>query len=275
MAIISICRGTKSGGNALADCMSQKTGYPTLGLEVIEQAAAQLGVAPEDLDEKLEDRPGLFDRSASLRRLYLAAIRAELARQVVEAEGDMIYHGLAGGLLLKAVPGVFCIRLIAPLDLRVQALRETERMDPDEAEAYIQEVDEARAQWVKTMYGEDILDPTLYDMIVNLETFSVSETCQIILAGVRQPEFKITPERLERIQDFRIASDVRLALLDDMGTQTLDLDAQTREGLVTVTGEAPMYSRTGDVGQRITEIASSVSGVKDVVLDLEWFDPYP
>jgi osmotically-inducible protein OsmY len=32
---------------------------------------------------------------------------------------------------------------------------------------------------------------------------------------------------------------------------------------------------TGEVGNRIAEIVSSVEGVKDVVLRIEWFDPYP
>lgn len=275
MAVISICRGTKSGGDALAACMAGELDLPTLGLEVIEQAAEQLGVSAGDLDEKLEDRPGLFDRSASLRRLYLGAIRAELARAVVEARGNLIYHGLAGGLLLKEIPGIFCVRLIAPLELRVQALREMEDMDVDEAEAFILEVDEARAQWVKTMYGEDIMDPSLYDLIVNLGTFSVPEACQIVTRAVGRPEFAVTERRLARMEDFRIAADAGLALMDDMGTQTLNLDTRAVDGVVTVTGEAPMYSRTGDVGKRITEIVTSVSGVKDVVLDLEWFDPYP
>jgi hypothetical protein len=32
---------------------------------------------------------------------------------------------------------------------------------------------------------------------------------------------------------------------------------------------------TGEVGNRITEIAASVPGVKEVRLAVEWFDPYP
>ena len=39
-------------------------------------------------------------------------------------------------------------------------------------------------------------------------------------------------------------------------------------------GEAPLLN-TGEVGNRIAEIARSVQGVKEVSLAIEWFDPYP
>jgi len=272
MAIISICRGTKSGGEALARCLADQFEYPLLGREVLQEAAAQLGVPANDLVEKMEDRPRFFDRSATLRRTYIAAVQATLAEAA--AGGNLVYHGLAGGFLLKDVPGVLCVRLIAPLEMRVRTLRESHGMDEDSAEAYIREVDEARARWVKGMYGVDILDPTNYDMVLNLGTFSIQEACKIVTVAANRPEFTLTETRLRDLQDFRIASQVRLALMDDMGTQTLDLTTRVKRGVVEVHGQAPILN-TGEVGNRVTEIARSIEGVKDVVLKIEWFDPYP
>ena len=272
MAIISICRGTRSGGEALARCLAEQFGYPILGREVLQEAAAQLGVPADDLVEKMEDRPRFFDRSATLRKTYIAAVQATLAEAA--AGGNLVYHGLAGGFLLKDVPGVICVRLIAPMEMRVQALREAHGMDEVSAVAYIQEVDDARARWVKGMYGVDILDPTNYDMVMNLGTFSIAEACKIITVAVNRPEFTVGEARLQQLEDFRVASQVRLGLLDDMGTQTLDLTARARRGVVEIHGQAPILN-TGEVGNRITEIVRSIDGVKEVVLKIEWFDPYP
>jgi hypothetical protein len=147
-------------------------------------------------------------------------------------------------------------------------------MDEESAEAYIQEVDEARARWVKNVYGEDNTDSNLYDMVLNLGSFSVPEACEVLFTAASRPEFEMTPERIEKLKDFDLECQVRLALLEDLGTQTLDLDATVTDGVAEVTGEAPLYS-TGDVAERITELARSVSGVKEVRLALEWFDPYP
>jgi hypothetical protein len=62
--------------------------------------------------------------------------------------------------------------------------------------------------------------------------------------------------------------------MDDMGTQTLDLTARARRGVVEIHGQAPILN-TGEVGNRITEIVGAIDGVKEVVLKIEWFDPYP
>ena len=272
MAIITICRGTNSGGKALAQCLAEELGYPLLGREVLQDAAAQLGVPAEDLAEKMEDRPWFFNRSMTLRKTYIAAVLATLAEHT--AGGDLIYHGLAGGFLLKGVPGVLCVRLIAPLEMRVQTLMASHDMDEASAEAYVRDVDEARARWVKTMYNADIMDSVNYDMVMNLGTFTIPEACAVVTAASNRPEFTVTERRLGELQDFRVASQVRLALMDDMGTQTLDLSTKAKRGVVEVSGQAPMLN-TGEVGNRITEIAKSVSGVKEVVLKIEWFDPYP
>jgi len=272
MAIISVCRGTKSGGKALAQCLADKLGYPLLGREVLQEAASQLGVSADDLVEKFEGPPTLFSRAATLRKTYIAAVQAALSDQMIS--GDLIYHGLAGGFLMRDVPGVLCARLIAPLEMRVQALMMEHGMREPEAEAYIKDVDESRARWVKTMYDAEILDPTHYDLVLNLGTFSIPEACSVITKASQRPEFEKTEQNLARFEDFRVTSHVRMALLDDMGTQTLDLSARAEKGIVEVTGQAPLLN-TGEVGNRITEIVRSVEGVQGVVLKIEWFDPYP
>lgn len=272
MAIIAICRGTKSGGDALAALIAERLGYPTLGREIVQEAAVDMGVPPEDLGEMMEGKPGILGRVSLLRKVYVTAVQTALANAVVE--GNLVYHGLAGGRLLEKAPGVLAVRLIAPLEIRLQALRESHGMDEDEGSSFIRDVDEARARWVKTLYGVDIQDPSLYDMVLNLEAFSLSEACEIVVATASRPEFRIEGERLSDLEDFRTGCRVRLALLEDLGTQSLDLDAEAHRGIVDVMGKAPLLN-TGEVGDRIAEIAGSVPGVEQVRLMIEWFDPYP
>ncbi len=124
----------------------------------------------------------------------MAAVRAALAEHA--RDGNLVYHGLAGGLLLRSLPGVLRVRLIAPLDFRIHALMETHGMDRHSAEAYIQDVDDARARWVKDVYGQDISDSNLYDMVLNLASFTIPEACQVVVAAASRPEFGMNPDRL-------------------------------------------------------------------------------
>ena len=272
MCVITIQRGTKSGGEAMAKCLAKHLDYPILGREVLQDAAAQLGVSAKDVGEKMEERPGRFGRTPLITKLHVAAVRAALAEHA--REGKLVYHGLAGGFLLRGLPGVLRVRLIAPVELRVRSLMESHGMDEASAEGFIQEVDDARSLWVKNVYGQDIYDSSRYDMVLNLGSFSVPEACEVVMAAASRPEFEMTPARMEELGDFRVACQVRLALLDCLGTQTLNLDATVSKGVAVVSGEAPMLN-TGEVGGRITEIAASVTGVKEVRLEIEWFDPYP
>lgn len=272
MSIITIQRGTKSGGEDLAKCLAGQLGYPLLGREVLQEAAAQLGVPAEDVGEKMEERPGRFGRTPLITKLYVAAVSATLAEHTLE--GNLVYHGLAGGFLLREIPGVLRIRLIAPVEYRVQALMDAHRMDEASAEAYVKDVDDARARWVRNVYGQENTDSSRYDMVLNLGSFSPTEACEVALTAAKRPEFEITPERLAKVKDFHATCQVRLALLEDLGTQTLELDVTVSGGLARVSGEAPVFN-TGEVGKRITEIAAAVPGVKEVRLAIEWFDPYP
>ncbi len=103
MSIITISRGSMSGGQALAECLAGALGSPCVGREIVVEAAAKVGVPEKILAEKLERGPGVWDRLTLPRRMYVAAVQEALAEHAVK--GDLVYHGYAGHLLLRGVPG--------------------------------------------------------------------------------------------------------------------------------------------------------------------------
>ena len=214
----------------------------------------------------------MWNRHSSERRLYIAAIQSALAEHV--AGGDLIYHGRAGQVLLAGLPGVLRVRLIAPIEVRVRALMESDGMDSTSAEQYIRHVDAVRARWVRMMYGEDIYDPVLYNMVINLKTLSVPAACAIVTKAAEQPDFAVTDEVKTKLMDFRLACRVKLALARARDTRALDLRIEGHGGGIDVFGAAPALS-SGKMGEQIVEIARSVEGVEEVRLKIEWFDPYP
>ncbi|NIN73197.1 MAG: hypothetical protein GTO46_14975 [Gemmatimonadetes bacterium] len=272
MAIITISRGTQSGGQALAECLADQLQYPLVAREIIRDAASELDVSEEELSRAMERAPRLWKRHASARRVYIATVQAALSEHIVG--GDLIYHGRAGQMLLAGLPAVLRLRLIAPLGTRVCALLESNEMAPSEAEEYIRHVDGARARWVKMMYGQDIEDPQLYDMVINLETLSVPAACNIVARAVRQPDFAVTPEVKAKLMDFRMACRVKAALATARETRALDLQIEGDGGVIEVSGSAPAL-KSGRMGEEIVEVARSVPGVEEVRLKVEWFDPYP
>jgi cytidylate kinase len=272
MAIVSVCRGTKSGGQAFAECLADRLGYPIVGREILQAAAADLEVSEAELTRQFERAPRLWDRQAAARRVYIVGVQAALAEHV--AGGRLVYHGLAGQVLLRGLPTVLRTRLVAPLAGRVRTLMEHEGMTRDAAERHIREVDAVRARWVKMMYGEHIEDPALYDVVINLATMTIDAACALTEATLAQSEFAETDEARTALENFRLACRVKRALVTAVDTRGLPLEAAAHDGVVEVSGSAPLLS-TGEMGDRIAAITRGVPGVKRVRLRLEWFDPYP
>jgi cytidylate kinase len=210
MAIITISRGTMSGGRAVAQCLADRLGYPCLGREVLQTAARTLGASEETVRHKLQTPPGLWDQVTRERQAYVVAVQAALAAHCTT--GSLVYHGLAGQLLLRDVPGVLRVRLIAPVAMRVQAiLAQHSRTNHVAAERFIQSVDRQRRRWVRRMYGVEINDTSLYELTINLESITLATACVMIAELARQPHYEVTADTRQRIQAFAADCDRRVA----------------------------------------------------------------
>lgn len=193
MAIVTISRGSLSGGRAVAQCLADHLGYPCVAREILQEAARQLGVPEAAVQEKFETAPGLWERLRRERETYLLAAQAALLDQA--RDGKLVYHGLAGQFLLRGLRGVLRVRLIAPLQMRIKALVRTHhRMTHQAAEEFIHNVDQERQRWVRVMYGADVEDPALYDLTVNLRAMSLETACLAIAEATAQPQYEITEE---------------------------------------------------------------------------------
>lgn len=201
MAIITISRGSLSGGRAVAECLAERLAVPCIAREVLQEAALALGISERAMQEAFETPPGMWARLNRERETYLLAVRAALADRCVE--GRLVYHGLAGQFLLKGLRGVLNVRLIAPLEMRIEALAAQHHwMSRRAAEDFIANVDEERRRWVKVMYGENVEDPSLYDLTVKLRTMSQDTACQAIAEAAAQPEYAVTAEVKTELEVF-------------------------------------------------------------------------
>lgn len=201
MPIITISRGSLSGGRQVAECLSDRLGCRCLADEVLQEAAKKLQVSEEAVRGKFETAPGLWARLSRERERYVVAVQTALAEACTG--GDLVYHGLAGQFLLRGLPAVLRVRLIAPLAMRVSALRGADpSLSPRAAEEFIHNVDRERERRVRSMYGLDVEDPELYDLTVNLRSLSLDAACAAIAEAAAQPQLAITEGIRKRHRTF-------------------------------------------------------------------------
>ena len=202
MPIVTISRGTESGGARLASSLNDRLGLKAISREVVLEAAETYGVSEEGLLESLQSPPGFWDKQARRRQQYILAVKATLARMV--EEDNVVYHGLAGQLLLRELPNVLKVRLIAPMEDRVRAAMAHLDLSREAAEKHIQKADHDRAAWVKGVYEADVTDPALYDLVLNLGTLSMETATEMVVDLLGRPEYRSTPETLRGARDFSL-----------------------------------------------------------------------
>lgn len=261
MSVITISRGTHSGGKTLAECLAVKLDYRCVDREAIVQRAAASGVPEEELHEALEKPPGFLERFGHRRYKYLAIVQAALAEEV--RRGRVIYHGLAGHLLLGGGRHILRTRIIAPVSYRVRMVCRTLHYNETQARAYIESMDDERRRWTAWLYGVDWGDPALYDVVLNLEHMTIETACHIISAAARRRCFEMTPACRRALEDLAVASRVRANLAMAPPTEGLELEVTAADGVVAIRGKLASTEQSVDVEQ----IAKAVPRVTALHLD--------
>jgi len=263
MAIITISRGTFSGGLILAEELSKNLGYRDIGKEeIIKTASKKYGVTEDKLLKSILKGPNAFQRFTFEREQHLAYVQAALCEHA--RSDNMIYHGNAGHLLLKGVPHVLRVRIVAPLELRVHFVMERQQLVHDEAVKYVEKVDKQRVKWTKFFYGVDWRSPELYDIVFNLEGENIHFISDMIQYAVQRKPFKTTPQSQEAMDNLTLSSLVRAAIVSDPETADAEITVRSNAGIVEIHGKV----KQKDMIERMSEIASTVPGVKEVRNDV-------
>jgi cytidylate kinase len=259
MAIITISRGTFSGGMALAECLSQTLGYRSIDRDMLVRRAATRRVTEDNLRAALEQPPNIPGRFNHARYIYLALIQAALTAEV--HDGCAVYHGLAGHLLLKGAPSLLRLRIIAPMEYRIRMAQERLNLSRGEAIAHIEATDRDHRKWTQFLYGVDWGEPSLYDLLVNLEHLSVEQACHVVTSMVERGGFELSPEGRAAMDDLALASRVRAQLAQDPFTLNLEVEVESRGGSISIRGDCM------EEAEAIQRVVWAIPGVTGLIVD--------
>jgi cytidylate kinase len=258
MSVITISRAAFSGGEALAECVSQELGYRSIDREVIVERAAAHGVPHEELHDALEKPPSFLERIQYKKYLYLALIQNALIEEV--RTGKAIYHGNGGHLLLKGCPHILRVRILAPLEFRLNLVQDRLKLDHDEAVAHLARLDQERRRWTQYLYGVDWTDPGNYDVVLNLESMDIPAAGRAVSTLARQRCFEFAQNAMD---DLALASRVRVQLALTETTSNMEVEVAAKDRAVRIAGSLSTMSEV----EQVRLIAAAVPGVESVNLD--------
>lgn len=211
MAIITISRGSYSRGKEVAEKVASELGYKCLSREVILEASDRYHIPEIKMIKAIHDAPSIFERIGRSKYAFIAYYQSALARAV--QKDNVVYHGLAGHILLKGIPHVLKVRIIADLADRVSIEMEREGIGEQEARALILRNDQERRNWTQSLYGVDPWDSSLYDIVIHIHKFTVSDAVELICKAAVMEQFSVTREHQQKMNDLAIASQVKADLV--------------------------------------------------------------
>lgn len=260
MAIIAISREAFSGGEGLAQAVADRLGYPCVSRDMnLAAAATAYGVPAHELLTAMEQPPTFWERLVGDRTAYLTLVGATLCRQALE--GNLVYHGHLGHLLLPGITHVIGVRVVADLSSRLAAFS-ANTAGRETAAAEIDRIDRKQRHWVRFLFGVDWEDPRLYDLVLNLSRVPLSTAVDLVARLDASEGFQPTSASQRAMRDLLTASDVRALLARHPDTKELALQVEAADGIVTITGVSP----SEDIE---TALASALRGVQDVT-EVRW-----
>jgi cytidylate kinase len=189
MAAITISRQLGSLGDEVAQAIGKRLGFRVISRELINQAAIRCG-EPEVALAVIDDL-GLLGIHPSLqaRRAFLSSMERVL--QELAGDGEVVIIGRAGQVILRGLPDILHVKIIAPTGLRAERLARQLGIELKAAEAQIEASDRSRRNFLRRYYQARWDDPELYDLIINTARLDPDQAaclvCQSAVNCIMQP----------------------------------------------------------------------------------------
>lgn len=262
MAIVTISRGTYSGAKTIAERLARELGYPCVSQEDLFSAAKDYGVPETEINAALVKPPSILRFSPGKRTAILNVIRAALLK--LSHEGNLVYHGFAGHLLLGGVFHLLRVRVIASREYRIQAAMARHGESREQAIARIGRRDKQSVYWSRYLYGVDWQDPALYDIVLNIERIRIDDAVRTLKEMTELESFRPDEATRQAFEDLLLGSMVWAELHLTPETRSADVRVEVENGRVVITGSAASEQVVGV----IPDVARRVKGVGDVTCEV-------
>jgi len=196
--MLTISREFGAGGSDLARVLGAKLQWPVLDRDLVHLVAERLHLEPRHIEPLDEQCPSLFARLVSSAVMMTppevpvdvestAVLNpdavAEAARAAMLAAAQrppVIIVGHGAQALFRGRTGALHVRLVAPLDVRLDRICGREGCNRPAAATIARRIDDVRRAYVRRYYHVDVRDPCLYDLQFNTGHVRIEEIADFL-----------------------------------------------------------------------------------------------
>ena len=135
--------------------------------------------------EEIVNRP--ITRAQELDDQRFIETITEVIRDLARS-GNAVILGRGGCVILKDMPSVLHVGLVARLEDRIVRLMARDHLEREEAEKYTMDSDKAREAYFRRFFKVSPLDPNLYDMVLNTSAMSLDYVTDLITQAANDLE---------------------------------------------------------------------------------------
>ena len=113
------------------------------------------------------------------------AVQVSRMIQILARAGNTVFVGRGAQFILPRSK-TFAVRIVAPEAFRAQRVRQRQNVELQEALASIRRTDRGRRESIQRFFRQDINDPHLYDLVINVERFGPDGAADQIVHAVHR-----------------------------------------------------------------------------------------
>ena len=234
MNIVAISMELGSEAHEVARRVAGALAYRLIEREVLLEAAEKYAVKEETLaqvDERTLSFWEKFDEDKRRYRIFIESALLSFAR-----DGRVVIAGRGAPLLLKEIDHALKVRIVAPLEVRVERMMTREGFDHRSATMRIRGHDKEQAARFNYLFGVDWTLPEHYDLVVNTGRGSLGTAADLIVQAAKMSLYQPTNASRQKIRDMTLASEVRAALAADPVVGSLHIEVSAHSGALTLKG---------------------------------------
>ena len=236
MSVITLTTDAYSRGNLLAEGIAEKMGCRCIDDGAVIAATAEAyKIDKGKLEQTLTTSASFFNPLSSRKYRLIPLLEAVLLEQMCQQ--DLIYHGFIAVPLIQDVSHAIKVRVIANAESRMHEFIQIERSSGMvEAKDRIFKLDEERQRWSRAIYGTDISNSTLYDLVVNIGVMrneDVEDAIETIAVTARQKKFEPMTYSMNCVTNIALSCKVKAAFIDSHPRMEVRSDKGTVYLLVT------------------------------------------
>jgi cytidylate kinase len=270
MAILTIARKYGSGGREIGQAIAEQLKYDYIDRRRILDDMKAEGKQWEERAKYFDENyPNLWERYEWSFRGFVALNQSYFLDYALKDK--VVIIGRGGNFLLKGIPFVLRVRVIAPIERRIEKVMEKERVNTENARWLIEKADHEMARAIYLIYGRDWDNPEEYERVFDTGIQSNDEIITAIKNALLEKE-KSNTEKARKILQLRaLATKIKAEITTNpqYNLSVFDVDPK-EEGMIEKGLVLRGIVHNQDDVKKIEEEAKKLAGDIPVEFELQY-----